>query len=316
MNKEKILIIKTGYCEFLYQGDNSRRVSLGDVLRTTPLLHIYKNDNVTWVTDHQALPLLEGNIFINRLLSYDFTTALQLESEEFDNVINLEKVPGICALSDKIRARRKRYGFTFNTQLGEAEALDKAYEVMVYSSDIKLKRDNKKTFQELLFEMVGQKWKNEEYSLGYKPRSSEIYDVGLNTRIGEKWSTKKWPEKYWDKLEDKLIKNKLKISRQDKQGERVLNNLYDYIDWINSCKIIVSNDSLGMHLGIVLKKNVLGLFGPTSYKEIYFYNKGEAIFSELASECMPCFKGICKRKNNCMEEIFVERVYREIKKYL
>ena len=43
MSNHKVLIIKTGYSEFLDNGDESRKVSLGDVLRTTPLLHVYKN---------------------------------------------------------------------------------------------------------------------------------------------------------------------------------------------------------------------------------------------------------------------------------
>ena len=101
MDKRKILIFKTGYSEVLDKKSNSRRTSFGDILRTTVLLHKFKNDHVTWVTDKSAFPLLVDNPYINRLLPYDFTTALQLENEEFDTIINLEKIPGICALSDK-----------------------------------------------------------------------------------------------------------------------------------------------------------------------------------------------------------------------
>ena len=36
-----------------------------------------------------------------------------------------------------------------------------------------LKRTNKKTIQELLFEMVGLSWKGEEYILGYSPKNKE-----------------------------------------------------------------------------------------------------------------------------------------------
>src|SRR3989344_103664 len=99
MRKEKILIIKTGYSEFLDKEANLRKVSLGDVLRTTPLLHLYKNDYVTWVSDREAFPLLENNPYINRLLPLDFTTAMHLlDEEEFDTVINLEKNYDICKL--------------------------------------------------------------------------------------------------------------------------------------------------------------------------------------------------------------------------
>lgn len=40
--EEKILIITTGYSEILDMESDSRTVSFGDVLKTTPLLHVYK----------------------------------------------------------------------------------------------------------------------------------------------------------------------------------------------------------------------------------------------------------------------------------
>ena len=315
MNR-KILIIKTGYSEILEDRNNSRKVSLGDVLRTTPILHLYKNDSVTWITDNEAFPLLEKNKLIHKLLPYDFTTALQLETEEFDTIINLEKIPGICALADKVKARRNRYGFTFNSQSGEAEPYDKAIEVLAVSSDPKIKKENKKTTQELLFKMVGGKWKGEEYILGYIPKNKEEYDIGLNVFVGDKWLTKSWSFENWDKIENLLTQNGLKISRQDKQDKIITKDLKEYINWLNSCKTIISNDSLGLHLGIALKKKVLGLFGPTPHKEVYFYGRGKAILPEPIPNCMPCFKGVCERGDSCMNYISPKNVYESIEQLL
>lgn len=313
---KKILIIKTGYSEILEDRNNSRKVSLGDVLRTTPILHLYKNESITWVTDSDAFPLLQDNKLIHKLLPYDFTTALQLEAEEFDTVINLEKIPGICALADKVRARRNRYGFTFNSQTGEAEAYDNAYEVLAVSSDEKAKKENKRVSQELLFEMVGAKWQGEEYVLGYSPKSEVRYDVALNTQIGQKWPTKAWPKENWDSLETLLINKGIKVTRQDKQDKQVLNSLEEYMDWINSAKTIVTNDSLGLHLGLVMHKKVLGLFGPTPNAEVYFYNRGEAILPNSNCSYLPCFKGQCETGQNCMQTINVETVLTKLEKYL
>ena len=187
--KHKVLILKTGYSEVLDDRNDSRTVSLGDVFRTTPILHLYKNDHVTWVTDAKARPLLEGNKFIERLLNFDFITYSQLESEEFDTLINLEKIPGICALTDRISAWKK-YGFRFNKRTGEAEAYDHAFEVLAVGANIDSKKKNNRTAQELLFAMVGEKWNGEPYVLGYKPKTTENYDVLLNTTVGSKWPTK------------------------------------------------------------------------------------------------------------------------------
>jgi len=58
--KHKVLIIKVGYSETLAQ-EISSHTSYGDVLRTTVLLHLYKNDHVTWLVDEKALPILRNN---------------------------------------------------------------------------------------------------------------------------------------------------------------------------------------------------------------------------------------------------------------
>ena len=122
MSKEKVLIIKLGYSETL-DGEIGMITSLGDVLRSTVLLHLYKNAHVTWLVDEKAFLLLKGNPFVHRILSYDLTSVLQLQSERFDTVINLEKVPGVCAFSDSINAWR-RYGFRFDPENGVAFAYD------------------------------------------------------------------------------------------------------------------------------------------------------------------------------------------------
>jgi len=315
-DSHKVLVIKTGYTEFLDNGDGSMKVSLGDILRVTPLLYVYKNDNVTWLSDKYAFPLLEGNPYISRLMHLDFKNSMQLLNEDFDTVINLEKNPEICLLADKVNAWRK-YGFRIDKRSGEIHAYDRAFEVFEVSSESEAKKRNKKTTQELLFEMVGQKWNGEDYVLGYQPKTREIYDIGFNTIVGGKWLLKAWPEKNWNKLESKLKQEGFSVSRQDKQGDEVLSNLFIYMNWLNSCRLIVTNDTLGTHLSLALKKKVLGLFGPTSDKEYYFYNRGKAIFPEEIIKCRPCYsKAKCQRGRNCMEDISLERVYQEIKELM
>ena len=313
MTTQKVLIIKLGYSEILDRESDSRKVSLGDVLRTTPILHAYKNDDVTWLTDKDAFPLLDGNPYIKRILPYDLTTVLQLESEEFDTVVNLEKIPGICAFADKIKAWKK-HGFRFDTRTGKAEAYDRAFDVLAVSSDPVLKKENQKTVQELMFELIGGKWNGEEYVLGYKPKSEEKFDIGFNTKIGQKWPTKAWSVKSWDELEKLLSDKGYTITRQE-QNKEALENLYSYMDWINSCGMLVSNDSLGMHLAIALKKKVVGLFGPTPYLEVNFYGRGKAVVPKIAPDCMPCFNPKCSKDHGaCIDFITPKMVLDEIQK--
>ncbi|MAH03316.1 glycosyl transferase [Candidatus Pacearchaeota archaeon] len=317
MEKERVLIIKTGYSEILDVENHLKKVSLGDVLRSTTLLHLYAKDNVTWLTDKAAYPLLEQNKYINRLLPLDFENAMHLLDEEFDILINLEKNIDICKFANKVDAWNKK-GFRFDKSAGKTKAFDNALDILSLSVSPHLKKSNLQTAQKLLFKVVGKEWDGEEYVLGYKPNNGEIYDIGLNTQIGPKWPIKSWPKKNWDRLEKLLKGDGFKVSRQDdKKHKEITTDLNKYMDWINSCKLIVTNDSLGMHLGIALKKKVLGLFGPTPHKEVYFYERGKALLPEQSQKykkCIPCFDIKCNEEKQCMESIFPETVYKEVKK--
>ena len=39
---------------------------------------------------------------------------------------------------------------------------------------------------------------------------------------------------------------------------------------------------------------------------------GKAVLPEPIPDCLPCFEPTCKRGRYCMEDISVERVYKEI----
>ena len=307
--KQKVLIVKLGFSETIDHQVSQESVSLGDIFRTTTILHLFKNDDVTWLTAEKGAPLLCGNPYIKRVLIYNLTTVLQLQKEYFDVLINLEKIPGICALTDSITAWR-RYGFRFDARRGIAEAYEGAYEALANSDDPKLRRRMKKNWIELLYEMVGAKWRGESYVLGYRPKTRESFDIGFNTNVGKKWKNKFWSTKRWKELE-KIIGNRYTVSYQQS-----LNDIYGYIDWINSCRLLVTNDSLGLHLAIALKKKIIALFGPTSEKEIYLFNLGKTLKPEKRLLCMPCFMTKCRYKKSCIDEIQPEVVFKHIQSLL
>ncbi len=304
---EKVLIIKLGYSETLDK-EISATTSLGDVLRTTVMLHYFKNDEISWLVDEKAYPLLEGNPYIKRILIYNLETVLQLQRERFDTVVNLEKVAGICALAESINAW-KRFGFRFDEYRGVAQSYNGAEKVLSLSLDLDKKKKSKKYWQEALAEMIKKRWrKREEYILGYKPKSKVIYDIGFNVTVGEKWKNKAWPKEHWQELE-KLLKDKYSLSWQ-----KGLDNLYEYMDWVNSCRLIVTNDSLGMHLAIALKKKVIVFFGPSSSKEVYLYGRGTIFLPKVNYRCIPCLKSECFQDKHCMYFIKPKDVKKEIDK--
>lgn len=291
----RVLIIKMGYSETLDAGI-SRFPSLGDVLRTTVILHAFANDRVTWLVDGDAYPLLRGNPLIERILVFNQDSAMQLQKERFDAIINLEKVPEICALADSIPAGR-RYGFRFHAASGRAEAHDGCETVFSLCRSSDLKRASRRSWQEALYQVIGARWEGQEYVLGYRPRTVETYDVGLNWAVGSKWPNKAWPMDYWEELKN-LFRGEFSYSAQ--QG---LNDLAEYMDWIHSCRLLVTNDSLGLHIALAMRKMVVVMYGPTNPNEIYFYRRGEVIYPSVAYDCIPCLSPLCRQDRTCMEFI-------------
>ncbi|MDO8425959.1 MAG: glycosyltransferase family 9 protein [Deltaproteobacteria bacterium] len=307
MAAEKVLIIKLGYSETLV-GEISRKTSLGDVLRSTVLLNFFKNAHVTWLVDEKAIPLLKGNPLIERIMPYDLTTILQLKAERFDTVVNLEKVAGICAFADSLTAWR-RFGFRFDPDTGTALAYDGSQHVLELCLSQKDKIANKKYWEDFLFEMVGSKWQGEIPIIGYKPASKEVFDIGFNHNVGDKWPIKAWPAEYWKELES-MIGKRYSISWQ--QG---LKSIEEYVEWINSCRLLVTNDSLGLHIAHALNKKIVSMFGPTLSSEVYVKN-GVKLLPEAEFDCMPCLSTVCVRQRPCMYEIRPSTVLKEIERLL
>lgn len=301
----KVLIIKLGFeASDPEAGDSA---SLGAVLHTTTILHLFKGSHVTWLAHRSAFPLLKGNPHIDRILPYGLVSVLQLKSERYDVVINLEKVPGICALADSIESPI-RYGFGFNRAVGKVVAGARSHAVL--SSCLGARADH--LGLDDLFGAVCGKWRGEKYVLGYRPEGGESCDVGLNYLVGSKWPNKAWPRSRFVQLGRELKERGHSVSRQKGKDD-----LREYMDWINGCRLVVTNDSLGMHLAIALERKVVVLFGPTSSSHAYLYGLGSVVSSPGSCDRAPCYEYVCEKGNAvCMEGITVEDVLREVEKLL
>ena len=300
---DKVLIIKLGWSETL-DAEISRTSSLGDTLRTTVVLHELQYRHVTWLVDEKAFPLIENNPFIHRPLIYDLTSVLQLQQERFDTVINFEKVPGLCALADNIKARR-HMGFGFNSVRGEAVSNDGCERVFSLCRDRDEKRVHRIPWQKMLIEMVGGTWNNQEYILGYKPQAKETFDFGFNHAVGKKWPTKNWPQNKWEHLERLLTSKGFTVSWQ-----KGFDDLREYMEWIQSCRALVTCDSLGFHLALALRKKTLVMYGPTNSNETYMYGRGIGL-QPTDFACAPCLSPNCTNEVFCMDVLSPEKVYAE-----
>jgi heptosyltransferase-2 len=89
------------------------------------------------------------------------------------------------------------------------------------------------------------------------------------------------------------------------------NSLREFIALIDVCDLLVTGDTMALHIAAGLKKKVVALFGPTSHAEIELYGRGRKVYAQ--SDCLCCYKRNCDVSPNCMELITSEMVLNAIK---
>ncbi len=294
----KVLIVKTGFSEFLDRGI-STTVSLGDVHICTALLHIYKNDSVTWMTSWDARLLFKDNPYVKELLIFGPQAIQKITQASYDLLINLEKDIGICTFLRHVKAK-KRFGFYFSDRIHNIATHNRATKYLLAGQENH--RNIDKSVFEILYEAVGEKWSGQLPVFSRQHKSEIRYDVGFNYSVGTKWPTKAWPDDKWTTLET-LLTPQFKISWQ--RGHR---NILQYVDWLDSCRVIVTSDSLAQSLGVALDKKVIVLYGPTNSRRVEGLKNLEVITSCLDCPHMPCFSPVCKFDRFCMDYISPEQV--------
>jgi heptosyltransferase-2 len=321
--------------------------AIGDVLRTTTLLHGLKRKfpdaAISWLTYCSAADLLRGNHLIDRLFGFNAKNSKSLKKGRFDLLICLDKEREATSLARDIAASRKAgFGIDKNGKLAifnkESEY---AYRLGI-SDELKF-RSNRKSYPEIIYEMCGLEYMQDRYILNLsKPEimqarhklarsgiNKEDFVIGLNTGAGARFANKMWPfEKH-----KALIKEMLKIKdirilllggRMEKGLNQALkavfkdkiydsgnaNSLREFASIIKHCNVIITGDTLAMHIAIALNKYVVAIFGPTCSQEIELYDNGIKIVSDLM--CSPCYKRRCNKKDNCMSRIKIKDVIEKL----
>lgn len=82
--------------------------------------------------------------------------------------------------------------------------------------------------------------------------------------------------------------------------------LRDGLISVAACDIVVSGDSLGMHMAIGLKKWVVAWFGPTCSHEIDLYDRGVSILTKAS--CSPCWKRVCHKSSMCYDQVDLNEI--------
>lgn len=319
----------------------------GDVLRTTAILpgvkRKYPESHITWLVDEESVELLANNPLIDRLLPYWLESVMPLLVEEFDVLISLDKEAPSISVASLVKCSKK-FGFGMNN-LGNLIPFNKeaeyAYRLGI-DDDLKFKQ-NTKTYQEIVAKTAEVEYSRDPYVFQieehHKKRARDFLKehdisertvaIGLNTGAGVKFETKQWPADNYLKLIDYLSENveanifllggkrETELNRfiEKSSKHRVYNtgndnSLLEFAGFLSLMDIVVTSDTLGMHLAIAQEKKVVALFGPTCPQEIDLYDRGVKLYAGV--DCSPCYKQTCDDMK-CMEKITPEQVFEEIK---
>ncbi|MEN0060099.1 MAG: glycosyltransferase family 9 protein, partial [Bdellovibrio sp.] len=87
--------------------------------------------------------------------------------------------------------------------------------------------------------------------------------------------------------------------------------LRDGLVSVAACDVVITGDSLGMHMAISQQKHVVAWFGPTCAHEIDLYDRGSHILTQ--SPCSPCWKRTCENAVMCYDQVSLEEMIDAVK---
>lgn len=269
----RVLIIKSGHSES-WIDDRSNVVSFGDVFRTTTILKNFLNDNIDWLGSRETVDLLNcTSSSVNFLNMFD-ENILQLNLKAYSQVINLEKHPLLQNVSFK--ELPEFCGFFYDAQ--KAEWIIQNFEKQHFSLpewNYYCEKHGANTWGQKLQFLLGSKLGD---TLGQIQEKNDhmLYDFGLNWQVGSKWPSKQIGMQNWKIIEAILLKT-YTVSWQEG-----FDSINQYQAWIRKNRVLITLDSLGMHLSLALKKPTLAIFTATSADEVdsnehsFFYKTSHA----------------------------------------
>jgi lipopolysaccharide heptosyltransferase III len=320
--------------------------AIGDVLRTTSILPSLKRkypiSHITWITKKNSGEIFNNNNLVDQVLFIEDNDAAQrLSIEKYDLLLHPDASPNSAPIATIVGSKIKK-GFILDEK-GKIIPVDgDAVEWLEIGAFDQLKKKNKKTYQQIIHELCGLSYERDEIQLFLSDAEKKIRDdfytekklkkfkkiIGLNTGAGNRWQYKQWSLEGFEELISKLSDNKgigilLYGGPSEEERNKYLiskfpflvntgtdNSLREFFSLMDISDIIITGDTLALHAATALKKDIICVFGPTSYNEIEDYGRIRKIYSDL--DCLVCYKTRCDFKTTCMGEISSERIYREI----
>lgn len=326
--------------------------AMGDVLMTTAQLPAlkrkYPESTIHWITLGNSAPLLKNNPLVDQVFVYNAESISIISQIEYDLALNVDKSQRSCSLLNSVSAKLK-LGFGLNKD-GKIIPLNKGahYNYNLGMDDHLKFKVNQRTGQDYLAETFEVDYKRDEYIFSFSDEeltfiekykkenniSEKDFVVGFNTGCSLLYPNKKMTIDQHVFLIDKLLRlnKEIKIvllgGPEDTERNqeiyskfegRIINTptthgVREGACYENLADVVVSGDSLGMHLAIALKKYVIVWFGVSCWTEIDLYDRGVKLYQENLF-CSPCWKKECPYDLECIDMIELDRIVNEIVEY-
>ena len=314
----------------------------GDVLRTTSILPALRERHagaeITWITERSALPLLEGNPLIDRLIPRDAAIE-RLMVETFDLAFGLDPDEAGGAIAALARAGA-RAGYVLDERGRVVPVNDAASAWWRMGLDDGAKRENRRTYQDLLYEICGlplpaarpQLFLPADLVAGVRARfASRLAPCAralvLNTGGGDRWRQKKWTRRHYAEFirlararspecavivaggPEEVELNALLLAGITDAG--VIDGGCDnpvgtFAAIVGLGDVLVTSDSLALHVATALHVPAVVFVGPTSPWELELYGDGEAVHADVP--CLACYRRRCPQEVTCMDLLTPEQV--------
>lgn len=322
--------------------------ALGAVVRSTsllaPLKRAHPRAKIYWLTDSPAHHLLQEHPSIDRVFTSDFSSYVELKALEFSCIYVVDKSLKAGSLAQGLRAQRRRgFGVDFLGRIfPQTPAAEELFELGL--DNHKKFFQNKKPETQLLCEALELDYRRDPYDLPLTTIEMAIVQerrtlwqqdssqpvIGFNTGCSSVLPAKKWSVEFHQEVLGALTKQMgirnlvLLGGPEDRQRNRDLSDrsgvresptnegLRDGLISVAACDIVVSGDSLGMHMAISQGRYVVAWFGPTCSHEIDLFNKGQAL--QTRATCSPCWDRSCRKPVMCYDQVGLDEVLLAIRK--
>ncbi|MFA6889313.1 MAG: glycosyltransferase family 9 protein, partial [Candidatus Woesearchaeota archaeon] len=313
----KILIIKLGAL-----GDVLRTTFIARGLKEK-----YLGCIITWLTKENATDILQNNEYINTIITWnnhqellyqEFDLVISLDDEqetcEFATKLKTKKLQGAYVDTHGNRIYTNDVEAWFS--MGLLRPKEKGGKIKADE----LKKLNRKTFQEIYAKIFDINQCNTKpilnltiSDLKYSQQILDTYSInphkkiiGINTGAASRWLLKSISIEKTAIICNELAKHATililggldEIERNKKIKELCPNpniisieptkKIREFASIINLCDLIITADTLALHISLALEKKTIAFFGPTSPWEIEMFGLGDKIFKQ--NECLCCYK--------------------------